>query len=186
MSVFVSFLALLFCLSLGSVVFHTISLNLVHFWFLPVYPAYLCPSVQSLCVFNTHDCHSAALIPCHVFRDGLHGRVTIALACSWPCSFLPTLVISQLYYWIPCPLCGGQWLVVEYLPSMPSTSATKNVGLGGGQCWHTPLILAIGKQRQTDLCLRAARATQKKTCLRKLRDGRILAVKNKWNEMAGV
>lgn len=77
------------------------------------------------------------------------------------------------------PAMWGQWLVVEYLPSMPNTLATKKVGLGGGQCWHTPLILAIGKQRQTDLCLRAARATQKKTCLRKLRDGGILAVKNK-------
>lgn len=35
--------------------------------------------------------------------------------------------------------------------------------LGAGQCCHTPLILAVGKQRQTDLGLRAVRATQKKT-----------------------
>lgn len=44
--------------------------------------------------------------------------------------------------------------------------------LGAGQCCHTPLILAVGKQRQTDLGLRAVRATQKKTCLGKLRGGK--------------
>lgn len=119
MSVSGNFFALLFCPSLGSVMFYTISLN----HYLSVLLTF-CPSVQSLGIPSSHHYHSAVLVPCLLYLGyDLHGRVTVTISLLITLFFLSHSghLTALLFYSLPYvnkkieAWGGGQWLVVvEY------------------------------------------------------------------------